>query len=329
MENILVTGATGFIGSHLALKLAEDGNTVHGLYRNENKKHLLNHPNIKPVKGHLLDSRSLEKAMEGCNRVYHVAAFAKAWARNGDIIYQLNVNATENLLKIALEKNIQRLVFTSTAGIYGPSINGIIREDSPPSMDYFTAYEHSKAMAGDLIQEYIGKGLDAVIVNPSRVYGPGQLSESNAVTKMIDLYRRGRWRILPGNGNSKGNYVYIDDVVDGHVSAMDRGKKGEKYLLAGENVSYKTFFDTVAKVHGKKYWLVKLPLPVMLFIARFMVFITKITGIPPFIVPALVRKFNYNWEITNRKATSELGIRFHTVEEGIKKTYHWLIQKKQ
>jgi len=329
MDNILVTGATGFIGNHLAKRLAEEGNLVHGLYRNENKKQLLTHPNIKPVKGHLLDIKSLERAMDGCNQVFHVAAFAKAWAKDKKTIYHLNVNATENLLKIALKKNIQRFVFTSTAGIYGPSIHGITREDSPPSMDYFTAYEHSKAKTENLIQEYLEKGLDVVVVNPSRVYGPGQLSESNAVTKMIDLYIRGKWRILPGNGKSKGNYVYIDDVVEGHVMAMRKGERGEKYLLAGENVSYKTFFDTVAKIHGKKYRLVKLPLPLMLFIARFMMLITKVTGIPPVIIPPLVRKFNYNWEITNEKASSQLGITFQSVEEGIKKTYHWLTHKKR
>ena len=211
--NILITGATGFIGTNLALKLANQDHTVHALYRSKEKAKRIEHKNIKLFKGDITDVESLKIAMQGCEQVYHIAAFTEVWAKDNQFIYNLNVTATENVLKLALELGIKKLAFTSTAGVFGPSLNGQITENSERSMDYFLEYERTKDIAEEKVKEYVKKGLNAVIVNPTRVYGPGLLSKSNSVTIMIKGFSEGKWRVIPGNGKSICNYVFNNNIL--------------------------------------------------------------------------------------------------------------------
>ncbi len=195
---IFITGATGFIGTVLALKLAERGDTVHALYRSVGKTKVLEHDNIRLFKGDITDVNSLREAMSGCDQVYHVAASTAIWAKDSSWIETLNVTATDNILKLALELGIDKMVFTSTAGVFGPSMNGEVTEDTRRSIDYFFDYERTKAKAEDLVRAYVKKGLNAVIVNPTRVYGPGPLTKNNGVTIMIKSFSDGKWRIILG-----------------------------------------------------------------------------------------------------------------------------------
>ncbi len=322
--NIFISGATGYIGSRLAVALALEGHLVHALYRSENKTRGLQHPNIRLFKGDILEKESLEKAMENCSQVYHVAAFANIWEKDNSIIYRLNIEGTMNVIQSAIKSKAGRIVCTSTAGVMGPSDNDPLDETSPPPSFYFLDYERSKAILENILKTISLTGPDIIIVNPTRVYGPGLLSESNGVTRMIDSYILGKWHFIPGNGKSKGNYVYIDDVVRGHILAMDKGRNGERYLLGGENVSYNDFFQSLKELTGKKYFLLKLPLFIMLFFARMVMIKTYIFGTKPLITPALVRKFNYNFNISSSKAISELGYAPVKLREGLRKTIEWL-----
>ncbi|MBN1182491.1 MAG: SDR family oxidoreductase [Bacteroidales bacterium] len=327
--NVFVTGATGFIGIHLVKYLAASGYIVHALYRNTNKSGpLANIENIKLFKGDITEPQSLEKAMQGCEQVYHVAAFADVWAKDPSIIYKLNVEATEKIFEIALKKGIKKVVFTSTAGIYGPSLNGEITETTTRSLDFFVEYERTKFIAEEKAREYVKKGLDIVIINPTRVYGPGLLSKSNSVTLMIKKFNEGKWRIIPGNGKSIGNYVFVQDVVQGHLLAMEKGKTGENYILGGTNASYIEFFQTLRELTGRKHRLYKLPLFIMLFSAQLMMIITKLTGKPPLITPPLIRKFNYQWDVSSKKAETELGYKITTLSEGMQKVLDWVNNEK-
>ncbi len=163
-----------------------------------------------------------------------------------------------------------------------------------------------------------------VIVNPTRVFGPGFLSESNGVTKMIKQYVEGKWRLIPGNGNRSGNYVFVEDVVTGHLLAMERGKSGERYVLGGENISYNQLFQYTRQASGVHKRLFKIPLWIMLAAAGIMKIFSTLTGKPPLIVPDLVRKFNHNWIVSSDKAMQELGYAPMRASEGIEKTVHWL-----
>ena len=321
--NVFVSGATGFIGSRLCLKLAEDGYIVHALYRSPDKTKVISHPEIRLFRGDILDKDSLDKAISGCQAVYHAAAFASVWEKNPGMIYRLNIEGTMNVIRSSLQSGVEKIVVTSTAGILGASGTHEINEQTYQE-SFFTDYENSKFILEKIIGVLSGTGLDIIIVNPTRVYGPGLLSESNGVTRMIDRYCRGKWHFIPGNGNSVGNYVFVDDVVNGHIQAMAKGKTGEHYILGGENASYTMFFDNLSKVSGKKYRLFKLPLFMMLPVAYLLLFIAVLTHRRPLITPALVRKFNADFRVSSEKAEKTLGYDPRKLSDGLEKTIEWL-----
>ncbi len=326
--NVLVTGATGFIGEHLCKKLAQKGITVHALYRSENKSKKLIDNNIKLFKGEVNDVQSLEKAMQNCAQVYHVAAFAKVWDKDSNAAWKINVEGTQNVLNIAQKIGVHKIVYVSTAGVYGPSQKGTeVSESSNRDKRCYGMYEQSKATAEELIRHISNEIMPIVIVNPTRVFGPGQLTESNSVTKMIIGYKQGTWRIIPGNGKSSGNYVYVNDVVNGLLLAMANGRGGENYILGGENIDYNQFFKLLSGVCGKKHMLFHMPLGIMLTVAKIMEAGARYFSIPPKITRQLVRKFNLNWELTSKKACQELGYVPTSLKTAFAETLNWFDKK--
>jgi len=321
---ILITGATGFIGKTLTQKLAEDGHMVHAMYRSEEKAKTIEHRNVRLFKGDITDYSSLESAMGSCEVVFHMAAYAKVWAKDSATFNRINVQGTVNVLDAALREGVRKIVFTSSAGVFGPSVNGIVTEKTERKISYFNEYEIAKALAEEKISEYINRGLDIVVVNPTRVYGPGILNESNGITKMIKKYSEGKFRWIPGNGKSIGNYVYVDDVVEGHILALEKGKSGERYILGGNNVSFNSFFEQLAAASGKNQRMIKLPLPLMQAIAYFLSLRAKVFGIPPLITPPWVKRYVHNWEVSSEKAIYELGYEITPLDVGLKKTLGWL-----
>jgi NAD+-dependent farnesol dehydrogenase len=326
---IFVSGATGFIGNRLAIRLAEQGHSVHALYRDDNKLPLLNHNGIEPFKGDILDKPSLEKAITGCELVYHTAAFASVWTSDPSIIYRLNIEGTTNVVNCARTSGIRKIVCTSTAGVYGPSgVNGMNDENTPKPGKYFIDYEASKSILEVVLHTLSHSGTEIVIVNPTRVYGPGILSESNGVTRMVEAYMSGNWHFIPGNGKSTGNYVHVNDVVTGHILAMEKGLNGDNYILGGTNVSYDDFFRELSRLSGQRRWLVHIPAPVMMLIAGLMLFNTKITGRAPVVTPPLVRRFVNYWNVSSSKAVKELGYKPMSLEAGLTNTIDWINRKK-
>jgi farnesol dehydrogenase len=139
----------------------------------------------------------------------------------------------------------------------------------------------------------------------------------------------GKWKIMPGDGSSTGSYVYIDDIVQGHILAMQNGRSGERYALGGVNASYTEFFDALAKLTGKKIALIKLPVWAMVLAGNVLQFFSAITGKPPLLTPPWIRKYNYNWAIDCTKAQKELGYSFIGLEAGLQKTIEWLQQRRK
>jgi farnesol dehydrogenase len=325
--NIFITGATGYIGNNLAKKLADEGNIIHALCRNENTP-VLSHANIKIFKGDITDKTSIEKAIQGCEQVYHLAAYARVWAKDMSIFYKLNVDGLRNVLDAARNSSVQKIVFTSTAGTLGPSGAQPVKEDDKRIGKPFTDYEISKTQAELLCREYCNKyGMHIVIVNPPRIYGHGIITESNAVTRLVKLYMAGKWKITPGDGKRTGSYVYIDDIVNGHTLAMQKGRSGERYILAGVNASYNEFFDLLAKITGKKVSLIKMPVWLMMIAGNAMQLYTNITGKPPLLTPPWIKKYYHDWSLSSEKAQRELGYTYISLEEGLQKTVDWLKQQ--
>jgi farnesol dehydrogenase len=325
---IFVTGATGYIGQQLTAQLLEQGHTVHALCRSLPKGSLYEHPNLKVFFGDLSNRYALAYAMEGCSQVYHLAAYARPWAKHKETFFEINVTGTVNVLDAALATGVEKVVYSSTGATFGTSNGKAVTEESVRKTDFFTEYESSKFIAEERIEHYALKGLHGVIVHPCKVYGPGLWSESNAVSHLIKMYVEGNWHVIPGDGKALGSFSFIDDVVEGHLLAMQHGRKGERYILGGENVSFNEFFSTLKRVSGKDYFMTHVPMPLMLLFA-LKEEIGTLFGKEPLITRKWVKKYNYNLECSSEKSIHELGYKITPLEEGLTKTLKWLSEEKK
>lgn len=317
-----VTGGNGYIGSWLVKALVDEGHEVHVLVRNPDRAKHIAFKGVTFFKGDIQDRTSLEAGMNGCDGVFHMAAFAKVWAKDPKTFFDLNVEATNTVLDAAVKCGIKRTVVTSTGGVFGASISGIITEKSGRDLDFFNEYESSKALSESKIKDYVIDGLDVVIVSPTRVYGPYLHGEPESVTLMIDKYCKGKWRFIPGDGTKFGNYVFVDDVVKGHILAMERGRKGHTYLLGGSNHDYNEFFQKVGELSGKKHWMIHMPLGIQMLFSRIQLMKTWFGG-EPLITPKWIAKGKYDWKVDPSKAVNELGLKLTSLEEGLRKTIDW------
>ncbi len=213
----------------------------------------------------------------------------------------------------------------------GPSRRGEVRrEDQPRAVDtFYTEYEESKTAAEREIPAYVAQGLPVVIVNPTRVFGPGYLTEGNALTMLIDDYDHGRFPLLPNLGRNVANYVLVHDVVQGHLLAMERGQPGERYVLGGDNLSLREFLALIDEVSGKRHWKIPIFRVSMLGYAYAMKLRARLLGIYPRITPGWVRMFLVDWAYSTRKAEEELGYRPTPLKEAVRLTYQWLQSRKQ
>jgi nucleoside-diphosphate-sugar epimerase len=321
---ILVTGATGFIGIHLCNELARRGYIVNALYRSDEKARYLKNKNIRLFRGDVTDTLSLKNAVKGCDFVFHLAAYAQVWSKNPRMFHEINYTGTLNVLNEAEQAGVKKIVVTSTAGVLGPSDGDMVDENTKRQVPFFTLYEKTKSDAERLILGRAAKGMNVVIVNPTRVYGPGLLNASNSVTRIIKSYVKGKFRFLPGNGESIGNYVFISDVISGLILALEKGVAGERYILGGENLSYKDFFKVLSELSGCKYRLFRFPLGLMLFVSFIMLVMAKTFGLKPLITPGWVRKYNYNWVLSSDKAREKLGYKITPLKEGINETLNFI-----
>jgi farnesol dehydrogenase len=326
--NCFLTGANGFIGMRLVEELSSGGHTVRCLVRSPEKFRPLSEiPGVTPVIGDLDSVPILEAAARGCDTVFHLAAYAKPWSKDKSLPFRINITGTGNVLIAAQRAGVKRFVFTSSAAVIGPS-PGVdpIDEEFPRSVPFFNEYEETKAAAEKLVRSYNRDGMQCVIVNPTRVYGPGPVNESNSVTRMISLYDRGKWRIKPGDGTCVGNYVFIDDVVRGHIQAALKGKPGHRYILGGDNITFNQFFETLADLTGRRLWLIRLPVGLMTVMARLMEWQAAITGIAPVITAPWVKKYLNHWSLSSQKAMEDLDCHPVSFAEGAKITLEWLRQ---
>jgi len=326
---IMVTGATGFIGNQLVQKLCEDNNIIHTLCRSSSDTSRLLHPNIKIFKGDILDEVSVEEAMRDCETVYHLAAYARNWAKNPNVFFEYNTNGFKNILDSALKYNIKRVMFTSSSVVFGNSNGSPADEKNLRSLPPLTTYEASKIKAEDIVKEYLKRGLEIVTVYPTRLFGPGILAESNSVTMMIDLYLKGKWRLILGNGEASGNYVLVDDVANGMINAMKLSKSGERYILGGDNLSFNKFFSLIAEKTGKKYQMIHIPKNLALMFSKLEETHAKISNHYPLISPGWVKTFCLDWAFSSSKAINEINYKITPFEKALEITLAWLILKER
>ena len=327
MKRALVTGSRGFLGAELSALLLQNEIEVNAMYRPRTKLRadLIENPALMPVKADILNKESLRNAMKYCDTVFHLAAFAKPWHKNKETFFEINVLGTKNVLDMALDLGIQRVILVSTAGTFGPQKDDkLVSESTHPDRALYTDYERTKFEALIIAEGYLNKGLEIITVSPTRVFGPGEMSVSNAVTKIIHDYIFKGFRYVPGDGYSIGNYVYIEDVIKGVYQAAIKGRNGENYILGGFNLSYRELYDAIGEASGKVHRVIPVPLFIMLIASWLMEKVADITGKPPAITPPFVRKYSYNWGTDLTKARTELDYRITPFQEALDQTISWI-----
>jgi len=314
-----VTGSNGLVGKALTLKLAKDGHQVLAVYRSELPAEFYDFPNIDLAKGDIEDVAFLKRALIGVDGVFHVAGFAKPWAKNPSIYYQVNEEGTRNVCEACRKNKVKRLVYTASAGIHGPqpTKSELINENTWPE-EYHTDYEQSKFNGMRVALSYEKLGLEVNIVSPARVYAPGEVTESNVPVRMVDIYLNKGFGVAPMDGFGIGSYVYIDDVVQGHILAMMTEMHGEEYLIGGENLNYIEFFRMLAQLSGKTNRILKVPYSISLLIGKTNLFLAETFGIKPMITTPWVRRYLMHWGVDSSKLRN-LGYDPSPLKDGLKK----------
>ncbi|HTE30605.1 MAG TPA: NAD-dependent epimerase/dehydratase family protein [Chryseolinea sp.] len=317
--SILITGASGYIGSKLANSLAWQGNQVHALVRSEKAKKWLHHANITTFIGDVEQKESIAIAAKGCKQVYHVAARVGAWAKNASVFYDVNVEGTRNVLNAAVQAGIEKLVFTSTSGVLGPAYDRPLQEDAQHVIGFTTDYDRTKKLAEDDVLSY-SKKLNAVIVNPGKVYGPGHVSHPFAANAVINSFLSKKFTFIPGPDTYKVCFAYVDDVVNGHILAMQKGVPGERYILGGINISYYDFFDRIRILSQCNGRIIKVPKRIAKFVSYLQQLRYHVTGIPIGFSAKSVDYAFSNYIFSSEKAKEQLGYSITPLEEALRKT---------
>lgn len=323
---VLITGASGYLGNRLAHQLAEEGNQVVAFIRSSKDRDILNHPNIVSFIGDIADPDSIAVAMQGCRQVYHLAGYARLWANDSSIFYTINLTGTKNLLDAARQQQIEKLVYTSSTAVFGPSLREPITENDPRSIAFDNHYDLSKHLAEQEVYKYMEEGHSAVIVNPSRVFGPGLKTSSNAITAMIKKAIEGKIIFLPGKSTTIGNYAYIEDVVHGHINAMTLGKPGERYILGGENISYKELARIIEQFIGP-FPVIQIPFALAKIVLYGITAYKKITRQEAVYSASGIKRYARNTCFDCSKACQEISYKITPLKMGIETTIQKLLNE--
>jgi dihydroflavonol-4-reductase len=319
---VLVTGATGFVGSAVARALAKVGTEVRVLIRRESDLRNLSHLKVEQVYGDLRDRDSLRRALSGCRQLYHVAAHYAFWAKDPSVFYEINVTGSRNLLQTAREVGTERIVYTSTIGAIGlPPGGGLGTEETPVSISGMAGhYKRSKYLAEQEVLKFAGAGLPVVIVNPSAPVGEGDVKPTPTGQVIVDFMRRRMWAYI----DTGMNLIDVDDVATGHLLAMERGCIGERYILGNRNLSLREMFEILSQVTGIKAPRIKVPWRAVLPLAHMNQWLVNhVIHKPPRIPLEGVRMAKYRMHYDCTKALRELGLPQTPVETALEKAVRW------
>ena len=319
---VLVTGATGFIGFHVALLLKEAGIEVRALIRRESDIPFFNFPDMETVMGDVRDFDSVRKALAGCSQVYHAAADYRLWVPDPESMYETNVKGTRNIMEAALRCGVEKVVYTSTVGVMTGSRNcNPLDENSSTCLeDMVGHYKRSKYLAEQEVYGFIEKGLPAVIVNPTTPIGAMD-RKPTPTGKMIVDFLNGR---IPAFMDTGLNFVDVQDVARGHLLASLKGKIGQRYILGNRNIPLRDFFSLLASLSGRRPPKIRLPYLPVLCAAYVDEAVSRwLTRRPPSIPLTgvrMARKFMY---FDSSKAVKELDFPLSPVEDALQSAVDW------
>ncbi len=317
-----VTGATGFVGSHVARALAENGADLRLLVRSNSN--LKNIADLKAdlVTGDLRDPASLEKGTAGCDVIFHVAADYRLWVRDPNEMYRSNVEGTRAILEAARKSRVRRVVYTSSVATMGFTQNGTpADENSPVSLDNMIgAYKRSKFMAEQVTVEAARSGLDVVIVNPSTPVGERDIKPTPSGRIVVDFLKKK----FPAYVDTGLNLVDVRECARGHIAALEKGKSGERYILGGENLTLKQILDKLGAITGLPSPSIRVPY--VLALATGVVdeiFTGRIRGREPRATIDAVRMGRKKMFVSSGKAERDLGLKVVPVNDALRRAAEW------
>ena len=326
----LITGGTGFIGKRLLRKLLAQGQPVRALVRTPSKlAEFADDPNLEIFQADIEDSSKLPQALGGVSRVYHMAAVVSEWVSDWSIFQRVNIDAHENLLKAAADAGVEKVVHTSSFMAIGHTDGPDIADETQPHPEnhFHNPYEVTKTKAAEISARMAGEGLPIVMVVPGVVFGPGEMTEGNLVAGILKDWGAGKFPGIPGTGDKPWTYSYVEDVVNGHMLAMEKGRPGERYILGGENVTMNDLFRKASDLTGIKPPKLHIPLAPLMFTAKIMAALAKVLRFKPMLVPGTLGVMEHNWAYDSTKAISELGYEITPFDDALQTTIDWMIEQ--
>lgn len=317
MKPTLVTGASGFIGWHVARMLAERGHKVRALVRPVSR---LRELDAEPVAGDLRDPVSLDRAVTGVGVVFHVAADYRLWARDPGELYRSNVDGTRNLLDAARRHGIERFVYTSTVGCIGVPKNGEGDENAPVALeDMSGAYKRSKFLAERVAMEFAATGFPVVIVNPTAPVGDHDIKPTPTGSIVLDFLKGA----MPAFIDTGLNLVDVRDAAAAHLLACERGRIGERYIVGCENLTLAEILARLARLTGRAAPKLKLPYFVAYAAGVVSTGWARVTGSTPRVPLDAVRMAKKKMFASHQKARRELGFEPGSVDDALRRAVDW------
>src|SRR6202035_1516496 len=319
---VLITGASGFVGSAVTRTLLQAGFPVRALVRQASPRFHLDGLDLEFVTGDLRDTGSVRQAMSGIRYVFHFAADYRLWARDPGAIYAANVEGTRNVMLEALRAGVERIVYTSSVATLGWPYDGASGDETIPLSEAqgIGTYKRSKIAAERLVEAMGARcGFPAVVVIPSTPIGPRDVRPTPTGRIIVEA-ARGR---MPGFVDTGLNLVHVDDVADGHLAALRRGIIGERYILGGENVLLADMLGDIARLVGRRAPRLRVPHAAAMPVAYAAEFLARFTGREPFATVDGLRMAKHHMFFTAAKAERDLGFRARPYREALADAIDW------
>jgi dihydroflavonol-4-reductase len=317
----LVTGASGFVGSHVARQLVNAGQQVRVLVRRGSNLAALGGLHVECFEGDLRDTSSLERAMLGVRRVFHVAADYRLWTPRPEEIYETNVEGTRRLLAAAKNAGVERIVYTSTvATIAVPRHGALPNEDTRATVDEMIGhYKRSKFLAEQVAVEAAAAGVPVVIVNPTAPVGPWDWKPTPTGRIILD-FLKGK---MPAYVDTGLNVAAVEDIAAGHLLAAEKGRIGERYILGARNMTLKQILDALSAIAGRPAPRVKLPHAIALAAGYADQLFSRLAGREPQIPVEGVKMSRHRMFVESDKAAREFGYKSTSVEAALERAVRW------
>jgi dihydroflavonol-4-reductase len=317
VKPVLVTGATGFVGWHVARLLRERGQKVRILARDPRR---VRETDAEIAQGDLGDPESLARALEGCGVLYHVAADYRLWAKDPGELYRSNVDGTRNVLEAARGAGVERVVYTSTVGCIGMPPNGVGDEQTAVGeQDMEGAYKRSKFLAERVALEFARERFPVVVVNPTTPVGDHDWKPTPTGKVVLDFLRRK----MPAYVDTGLNVVDVRDVADGHLLACERGRPGERYVLGGQNLTLEQIFEKLEEVSGLDAPKVKIPYAVAYAAGVVTTAWAHVSGVEPRAPLDAVKMARKKMWVRHDKAAHELGYKPGEPTAALRRAVEW------